>query len=58
MHISRLNEAIAMKKSLKAILSEDQFSKWEMMKNKKPQNLFCDFLFYYASPVGPKFIGI
>lgn len=36
MHISRLNEAIAMKKSLKAILSEDQFSKWEMMKNKKP----------------------
>ena len=35
-HISRLNEAIAMKKSLRAILSEDQFSKWEMMKNKKP----------------------
>ena len=35
MHISRLDEAIAMKESLKKILNDDQFAKWELMKNKK-----------------------
>ena len=35
MHISRLDEAIAMKESLKKILNGDQFDQWEMMKNKK-----------------------
>jgi Spy/CpxP family protein refolding chaperone len=38
MHISRLDEAIAMKESLKKILNDDQFAKWELMKNKKPSN--------------------
>jgi len=35
MHISRLDEAIAMKESLKKILNDDQFAQWELMKNKK-----------------------
>ena len=35
MHISRLDEAIAMKENLKKILNENQFAKWEFMKNKK-----------------------
>ena len=35
MHISRLDEAIAMKESLKKILNDDQFAHWELMKNKK-----------------------
>tara|TARA_B100000900_G_scaffold192179_1_gene162661 strand:+ start:6232 stop:6684 length:453 start_codon:yes stop_codon:yes gene_type:complete len=35
MHISRLDEAIAMKESLKKILTEEQFAQWELMKNKK-----------------------
>lgn len=35
MHISRLDEAIAMKESLKKILNDDQFDQWEMIKNKK-----------------------
>ena len=35
MHIQRLDEAIAMKESLKTILNEDQFAKWERMKNKE-----------------------
>ena len=35
MHISRLDEAIAMKESLKNILNDDQFAQWELMKNNK-----------------------
>ena len=35
MHISRLDEAIAMKKSLKKILNDNQFTQWELIKNKK-----------------------
>jgi hypothetical protein len=35
MHISRLDEAIAMKKSLKKILNDYQFAQWELIKNKK-----------------------
>ena len=35
MHISRLDEAIAMKENLKKILNKNQFTKWELMKNKK-----------------------
>ena len=35
MHISRLDEAIAMKESLKKILNDDQFAQWELMKNNK-----------------------
>ena len=37
-HISRLDEAIAMKESLKKILNDDQFAQWELMKNKKSSN--------------------
>lgn len=35
MHISRLDEAIAMKESLKKILNDYQFAQWELIKNKK-----------------------
>ena len=34
-HISRLDEAIAMKESLKKILNDYQFAQWELIKNKK-----------------------
>jgi hypothetical protein len=35
MHISRLDEAIAMKENLKKILNDEQFAQWELMKNKR-----------------------
>ena len=35
MHISRLDEAIAIKESLKKILNDYQFAQWELIKNKK-----------------------
>ena len=35
MYISRLDEAIAMKESLKKILNDYQFAQWELIKNKK-----------------------
>jgi hypothetical protein len=35
MQVARLDEEIAMKKSLKTILSDDQFNQWEMTKSEK-----------------------